>query len=117
MSDARITSYAEFWPFYLQQHARPITRAWHYLGSTLSLVALIALITTGQLWYLGVALVAGYGPAWIGHFYVEHNRPATFTYPVWSFISDWRMCWCWVTGSLAAELDRAGVVDPAVKAA
>jgi hypothetical protein len=64
---------------------------------------------TGSLWFLFVALTAGYGFAWIGHFFVEHNRPATFTYPLWSLLSDFRMAWDWVTGSLPAELKRAGV--------
>jgi hypothetical protein len=71
--------------------------------------ALAGLIATGKLWLLPVALAAGYGPAWIGHFFVERNRPATFTHPFWSLISDYRMAWAWVTGRLGAELAKAGV--------
>ena len=55
------------------------------------------------------ALAGGYGPAWIAHFIVEKNRPATFSYPFWSLVSDFRMAWCWTRGSLGRELEKAGV--------
>ncbi|MEK9707827.1 MAG: DUF962 domain-containing protein, partial [Alphaproteobacteria bacterium] len=64
----------------------------------------------GPLWLLLIAAVAGYGPAWIGHGFVEKNRPATFTHPVWSFLSDFRMLYLWITGQLAPELSGAGVL-------
>lgn len=106
-----IATLEAFWPYYLREHAKPATRAWHYLGSSLALVALLALLVTGDLWYLAVALVVGYGPAWIGHYFVEHNRPATFRYPLWSLLCDWRMFAAWASGRLGAELARAGVVS------
>lgn len=109
MSDNRIKSYGEFWPFYLQEHAKPVTRVWHYLGTTLALLSLAALIVTGDWpWLLG-ALLIGYGPAWIGHFFVEKNKPASFKYPLWSFISDFRMYFAFLSGRLGGELERAGV--------
>lgn len=106
----KIATYAEFWPYYLREHSRPATRNIHFLGTGLATAGVVALIVTGDWWLLPVALVAGYAPAWIGHFFIEHNRPATFTYPLWSLASDYRMAWTWLTGRLSGELKRAGVV-------
>ncbi len=83
-----ISTYRDFWPYYLQEHARPATRNLHFLGTGLALACLLAALATGKSWLGLVALLAGYGPAWIAHFFVEKNRPATFTYPLWSLVSD-----------------------------
>jgi hypothetical protein len=109
MSAPKITTYREFWPYYLREHAKPRTRAIHYVGTGLATASLIAAIVTGNPWLLIVMLFAGYGPAWIGHFFIEHNRPATFTYPLWSLFSDFRMAFTWLTGGMARELAKAGV--------
>lgn len=103
------TSFAEFWPFYLREHSRPFTRALHYLGTTLVVGLAIAAVLSGR-WWLFVALpLAGYFFAWLAHFAVEKNRPATFTYPLWSLLADFKMWWLWLTGRIGPELNRAGV--------
>lgn len=106
---AQIQTYRDFWPYYLREHSHPRGRALHYLGTSLSLACLAALAVTGNWWFLPGAVVAGYGFAWIGHYFVEHNRPATFTYPAWSLFSDFRMYFLAVFGRLEPELRRAGV--------
>ena len=106
---ARITSYREFWPFYLSEHAKPLTRAWHMAGTGAATVLLVAAIAGGNVGLLLAAAIAGYGPAWATHFLIEKNRPATFRYPVWSFISDLRMLAVWLTGGLSQELEKAGI--------
>jgi hypothetical protein len=108
-SPGRITTYREFWPFYLGEHARSETRAIHFAGTALSTIIVILAAVTLNAWFLAGALVAGYGPAWIAHLFVEKNQPATFKYPLWSLASDYRMTWTWLTGGLGRELEKAGI--------
>lgn len=107
--EKRIETYAEFWPYYLREHSKPETRRLHYLGTLIGLGVAVAGVVTGNYWWLLLALIPGYAFAWVGHFVIEKNRPATFKYPLWSFISDFRMCALFLTGKLEEELKRAGV--------
>ena len=114
MSDQRkYTSFAEFWPFYLQDHAQPFSRALHYVGTSGVIALVAAAVYTDQLMLLWLMPICGYGFAWAAHFFVEKNRPATFTYPLWSLIGDFRMYFLFLTGRLAAHLKKAGVTSDA----
>jgi hypothetical protein len=97
----RYSSFAEFYPFYLSEHANRTTRRLHFAGSTLALVFLLLLVLTADFIWLGAALVSGYGFAWVSHVSVEKNRPATFRYPLYSLMGDWKMFWQMLTGKIA----------------
>lgn len=95
------SSFAQFYPFYLSEHAIRTTRRLHFLGSGLALLCIAALLATGNPWWLLGGLAAGYGFAWVSHLAVEKNRPATFKYPLYSFLGDWMMFWQMLTGRIA----------------
>ena len=93
-------TFRDFYPYYLAEHQNRTCRRLHFLGTTLVILALAAIAWTGSwIGLLGVP-VAGYGPAWAGHFFFEHNRPATFTYPAYSLAGDFVMYWQTLTGRL-----------------
>jgi len=104
----KIADYSAFWPYYLREHAKPITRGLHYIGTGLAIACLVAGIVSNATYFIAVPL-AGYGFAWAAHFFVEGNKPATFTYPTWSLYSDFRMFGLFITGQLGPHLKAAGV--------
>ncbi len=93
-------SFAEFYPFYLSQHQNQTCRRLHFVGSSLGLLGLGAALVTGKKRYVAAGIVAGYGCAWVGHFFFEHNKPATFKYPLYSFMGDWVMYKEMLTGKI-----------------
>ncbi|CAM5466619.1 Mpo1-like protein [Rhodanobacter lindaniclasticus] len=84
-------NFAEFYPFYLGEHANRTCRRLHFIGSTLVIAALLLALVTGQWRWLWLMPVAGYGFAWVGHYVFEKNRPATFKHPLYSLAGDWVM--------------------------
>jgi hypothetical protein len=94
----RFASFGEFYPFYIHEHSNRTCRRIHVIGSGLVLVALAAAVLSRNPWWLLAMPVIGYGFAWIGHFFFEKNQPATFKYPLWSLMGDWRMFFETVTG-------------------
>ena len=101
-----LRSFQEFWPYYLGEHRQPLNRALHYVG-TFCALCLLGYIITHRYWGLMlVGLVVGYGPAWVGHFFVENNKPASFKYPLWSFMADIKMLALKLGGQMDGEMTR-----------
>ena len=99
-SPLSFASFEEFYPFYLSQHQDQTCKRLHFVGSSLGLLGLGAAVVTGKKRYIAAGIVAGYGCAWVGHFFFEHNKPATFQYPLYSFMGDWVMYKDMVTGKI-----------------
>jgi len=93
-------TFKEFYPFYLSEHANRTSRRLHFFGTSVALALLIAALGSQQWWLVAVALVQGYAFAWIGHYFFERNKPATFQYPGFSLLGDWRLWWEILTGKL-----------------
>ena len=91
MNNDKFNSFKEFYPFYLSEHSKKITKILHAIGSLLVVAILSYCFITKDFIKLSYAPIAGYGFAWIGHFVFEKNKPATFKYPLYSFIGDWMM--------------------------
>ena len=95
---AGFRSFGDFYPFYLGEHANLTCRRLHFIGTTIAAALLVASVLTHVWWLIAVAFVQGYAFAWVGHFFFEHNRPATFKHPLFSFMGDWRLWWDVLTG-------------------
>ncbi|SDB73183.1 hypothetical protein SAMN02927895_04668 [Belnapia rosea] len=105
----RFRSFDEFWPFYLREHARPATRVIHVAGTWTAAIVLLIGLSLGPWWLMLLAPLIGYGCAWISHLFVERNRPATFSHPMWSLRGDLRLAVLAATGRLGPELRRHGL--------
>jgi len=96
--------FEEFWPFYVSQHLNPVNRRLHFYGTALGLALGASAIAARAPWLAGAGLVAGYGFAWIGHYFHEKNRPATFAHPLLSIRGDLRMFWLTLRGEMDTEI-------------
>lgn len=94
----RYPSFAAFYPFYLTEHVNPVSRRLHIVGTGLVIAWVIAALVTLNPWLLLAGLMTGYGFAWVGHFFFEKNTPATFKYPLWSLMGDFRLFFETVSG-------------------
>ena len=92
--------FSDFYPFYLSEHSNQTSRRLHFTGTSIAVVLIVAALITQRWWLFAVALVQGYAFAWVGHFFFEHNKPATFKYPGFSLMGDWRLWWELLTGKL-----------------
>lgn len=102
----RINCFEDFWPFYVREHSHSLNRVLHFVGSSLGLICLMVALILKSLWLAMLSLVVGYAFAWFGHFFIEHNKPATFKYPLWSFRADWKMWWLMLKGQMPPEIRR-----------
>lgn len=100
-----IRTFADFWPFYVRAHSRRMTRVLHATGSILALLCIALGILVNPWGFLAAPLI-GYAFAWYGHFFVEHNKPATFGHPFYSLAADYVMLWKILTGRMAGEVER-----------
>src|SRR3982750_4174898 len=107
MPESEMKTFAEFWPFYVREHSQPLTRALHLAGTLTGTALLVGLAATGRWRWLPLALVPGYAAAWVGHFFVEHHRPATFKHPLWSLAGDYKMVALMLAGRMDEEVERA----------
>ena len=87
----KFKTFKDFYPYYIEEHSKPKTKLLHFIGTSISLFFLVQLVITFDPIYLIYALLSGYGFAWVAHFFIEKNKPATFTYPFYSFIGDHKM--------------------------
>jgi hypothetical protein len=100
-------SFSEFWPVYVRAHSEPMTRGLHFVGTLAGWGILAAAIVTGHWWWMVAALVVPYTLAWIGHFFVEHNQPATFEHPLWSWWAGQKMVGMILLGRIGEEVKKA----------
>jgi len=107
MAEKKYKTFWDFYPYYLTEHSLPINRTLHFIGTGIVIVLLIAGIITGRGLLFILIPIAGYGFAWVGHFFLERNKPATFTYPLYSLGSDFVMFWDILTGQIGRKVEEA----------
>jgi len=115
METPRFESFEEFWPYYVMEHQKKANRVLHFVGTTSAMLCLAGGLLTKRRWLLGLAPVFGYGAAWVGHFAIEKNKPASFKYPAWSLRADLVMWKKIVTRTMDAEVERVLEEDRAKK--
>ncbi|MBX3698913.1 MAG: DUF962 domain-containing protein [Dokdonella sp.] len=98
--ERHFASFREFYPYYLSEHENRTCRRLHFAGTSLVIGVVVAAIVRANPMWLLLAPLAGYGFAWVGHFFFEKNKPATFKHPLYSFIGDWVMYWDVLRGKI-----------------
>jgi hypothetical protein len=101
-----IDSFEEFWPHYVRAHSKKGNRTLHFIGTTAAMACVGGAVLLRRPSLLLLAPIVGYGPAWIGHFFIEGNKPATFDHPIWSLRADLVMWKKIATGTMDAEVER-----------
>ncbi|MEP7128265.1 MAG: DUF962 domain-containing protein [Chitinophagales bacterium] len=114
MAPYQFQSIAEFYPYYLSEHRKSSTRTMHFIGTALLIACFIYALVTQQWMLLLLVPLLGYGFAWVSHAFIERNKPATFTYPLFSLQSDFIMFWHMLTGKISGQLAEAEKKYPVV---
>lgn len=104
--EKRFESFDEFWPYYVHEHKKKLTRQIHFVGTSLAFACVAGALIGRKRWLLLLAPFAGYGPAWFSHFFIEKNRPATFKHPLWSLQADFVMWGKMLAGTMDEEVER-----------
>jgi hypothetical protein len=104
-------SFAQFWPHYVLAHRQPLTRIFHATGTLIGWALVVTAIVRGNWWYVLAALIVPYALAWFSHLFVEHNRPATFGHPLWSWLADQKMVAMALTGKMGREVERCAAIE------
>jgi hypothetical protein len=99
-------TFADFWPVYVRAHSRPATQVVHCAGTIFGWMLLGGALATRRWWWIAAALLVAYGLAWLSHFFVEHNMPATFEHPLWSWWADQRMMFLTLIGQMGNEVRK-----------
>lgn len=105
-------SFSDFWPVYVLAHRQPLTRYFHSAGTLIGWSIVVAAIVLRRPWFLLLALAIPYALAWFSHFFVEHNRPATFGHPLWSWLADQKMVAMVLAGKMNQEVQRCASLAP-----
>jgi hypothetical protein len=109
MQDPR--TFSDFWPYYVLAHREPLTRIFHSVGTLGGWALLLAAILLRRPWFILTAFVFPYALAWFSHFFVEHNRPATFGHPLWSWLADQKMVAMVLAGKMSQEVKRCAALE------
>lgn len=104
--EKKYSSLKEFYPYYLEEHQNSICRKLHFIGTALLFVILAYSIFTSNFYWLFAIPIVGYGFAWVGHFFFEKNKPATFKYPFYSLASDFILFFDLLFGRQPFNTDR-----------
>ena len=110
--ESAFETFEEFWPFYLGEHSHPASRRLHITGTSVAVAIAAYGVLRGKAKWIALAPLFGYGPAWVGHYIIEKNRPATFTHPLWSLRGDFKMAALAFQGKLEQELEDLGISWP-----
>ena len=105
--EKKYKTFWSFYPYYLTEHRNTTSRTLHFIGTFLLIICLVTGVVTGKWFWFAVIPLVGYGFAWVGHFFFEKNKPATFIYPLYSLGSDFVMFWHTLTGQINKKMNEA----------